>query len=271
MKLHLLLIILVILPACNNKTEEGFGKLSAAEQAYVRQASYLKCINESQADFNRYKELSEEFFQDRIRGDSYTYTYKKDTTQLETQVINIWKKTADTVYFLNTRTDASSNVTFQFIKYPLTTNVGIINDLQVKKCTKTDAIEVDEYQGSASISRNVTEVGGTSIYKNTVSTYSADYVLPAYFYVLQESRTIRELNSAGAEVSSNSFTGSIGGLSNVAQNAAYTDYAAGQRRYCVIKVANAGPPVEYVHPLELDCTSNDVAGPADFANPSAEL
>ncbi len=272
MRLFFLLSGIFLFASCGVQVD-GYDSLNEAEKRYIIELGFQECLGESQTNFENYKVLSAELLNSLTVTDSFIYSKKLDTTLTETQTITVWKKTATDIYFLNTKLDVINVIkTYRFIKYPLATDVLIIEDMQFKKCDISDSMTMDQNDDSGVITNSTSvSINGGSI--ATLSTYTVDFSLPAYFSTFVETATRQTFNTAGSVTETKTITGSLSDKTSEVLLPLYTDYNDGTNptQYCVIEQSASTPTIQYSFPYDLDCTTSDSVGPSGFSVPSSEL
>ena len=282
------IILLSLLLFCSSCRKEvaGWDKLSADEQDYLRTRSRTTCLSNSAANFNTFKESSNNNFD----SFSESKTWKIETKQKEgttetlvdTSYLSVWKKDTEALYFIWTN-NKTSPASIKFIKVIDTQNEEMISDLLWKKCALRDSYVITD-SGSK---LDVTLVGQKT--NQTASAYDLvgydfvlNYNLLAFLGSFQEKKIVKSYKNDGTLTKTVSYTTTLSTTSDAVLKESYTEYTNSQ--FCMNESDSPTLPNlerEFRFPFtsntSLKCVSEasstvdyDRNGTADF-RPSAEL
>jgi hypothetical protein len=266
MKLHLSLLLAAcfLLSSCEEKVAAG-DKLTPDERDYLRGLATAKCNEESAADFDDFKALSNDKIEDFTRDMSWKYELKKNGSAdaTETNSISVWKVVPPNIYFRINIMEGTTRYN-KFLKLSTTTNSEMIAALLSKKCAKALTMTHSSSSATATIiDKRITAEEANTFYDITTA-YRFNYNFPAYFGVLDNTKTQKTVNAKDVVTKTDTFVYSITAVASPAvQNNLYVYYS--NRKYCVVKFT-AGSPNIYAYPYLLDCTEVDATtGPTGFA------
>jgi hypothetical protein len=285
LKIILPLIFIVLTAACR-KEVSGWDKLSPEEQDYLRTRSRTTCLSSASANFNKFKELSDNNFNSFAESKTWKIETKQKEeateTLIDTSYLSVWKKDTNALYFVWTN-NKTSPASVKFIKVTDAQNEEMITDLLWKKCALRDTYVITDYPSKL----DVTLVGQKT--NQTASSYDLvgyDYVLNYEILPLlgsfQEKKVVKSYKSDGTLTKTVSYTVTFSTTSDAILKESYTEYANSQ--FCMNESDTPTLPNterEYRFPFNsttsLKCVNEastsidaDGNGTADF-RPSIEL
>ncbi len=160
--------------ACKETTSE-YDKLSATDQAYIRNLSATQCRSKFAQTFVNFKDNSARAWDLSVgykRGNGFHQEFLEGTTALSKVDFKIWKVDATDIYFYVTESTSSIESSY-FLKLSRVQNEDMITDLAEDFCTKNYTGNTSGTSGPITINQEFTRT-------NTVNTNHTDHYLDVY-------------------------------------------------------------------------------------------
>ncbi len=169
--------LLILIVACG-KTEGVWDELDAADRAAITTRAYNECKDETNGDFNAFKEESELVYSssDWQRSDAWKHELKNGATVDTTHNIRVWRNDGTDLYLLINRV-IGSNTRVYFLRIPKAINLEMIEDLQEQFCRKQVAVSTNSSR--VTVEEEYVVPTGTDT-KEYTDTYRFDFDYLAY-------------------------------------------------------------------------------------------
>lgn len=254
------LLLSVLFSSCGE--EEPIGdKLSAAELLYLRTRAAAKCAAESDVAFQIVTDNSLSSILSHDRNERWNLTYKIKTdngsyTNVQTDTLYVWKRTATHVYYRLKETTGGDE-TNKFYKIPIDFNDDMIRAIQTQECNKSFTVSKASTQLSTTIKEARIVLNATTK-TETHNQYRVRTLLPAFFGKKDLLKTKFTYNEKDVLQKTEYFDWTFSVSSDTdLQPASYTDGSILKRTYCVVEYSDpsASSYKTYAYPYVERCTN----------------
>ncbi len=280
------LAFLSLLTSCEERLQKG-DYLTQAELDYLRAREAAKCMSESNASFESFEETTNDRLASYSPGKTWTMVYSKDSTQVETSYLYVWRVDGSILYLLY-KVMEEGILKNKFIKIDTGANTDMLRNLQEKYCAKN----FDSFGLGPSV-LTIVDNKNSRVFESTENYVENDYEYkftsndPVYFGAINYTRTKKTFknttDTTATKTEKYSYVVTDIG-STTTQPTSYTDSSITNRFYCGVTYSTPVAPDtrnDYAFPFTLTCSSTtanqdtttlDINGDAtvDF-DPAAEL